>query len=60
MWPEKQVSRVPGEVEHQETLFVMFFTKKSALKCFKLVYSLMFYVYCSRNKYHLSTYSNVA
>ena len=37
MWPENQVSRVPGEVEHQETLFVMFSTKKSELKCFKLI-----------------------
>ena len=28
MWPENQVSRVPGEVEHQETLFVMLYMKK--------------------------------
>ena len=40
MWPENQVSRVPGEVEHQKNLF-MFFTKKSGFKCFKLVYNLI-------------------
>ena len=25
MWPENQVSRVPGEVEHQKTPFVMLY-----------------------------------
>ena len=44
MWPENQVSRVLGEVNCQETLFDMFFTKKSVLRCFKLVYSLILYV----------------
>ena len=29
MWPENQDSRVPGEVEHKETLFVMLYLKKS-------------------------------
>ena len=28
MWPENHVSRVPGEVEHQETLFVMYFLQR--------------------------------
>ena len=29
MWPENQISRVLGEVEHQETLFFMLYLKKS-------------------------------
>ena len=40
MWPVIEEPRVPGEVEHQETLFDIFSTKKSEFKYFKPVYSL--------------------
>ena len=36
VWPENQVPRVLGEVEHQEILFDVFTTKKSEFQCFKL------------------------
>ena len=50
MWPEIMVSRVPGEVEHQLTLFDQYFTKKSILPMFQACHSLIF-IYCSLNKY---------
>ena len=37
MWPKNQLSRVPREVEHQETLFVMLYLKKSAFIVFSLI-----------------------
>ena len=31
MWPENQVSRVLGEVEHKETLCILLYMKKSEI-----------------------------
>ena len=52
MWPDIEVSQVPGEVEHPVTLFDIFYTNKSEFQCFKIVYSLQC-KYCSSNKYFL-------
>ena len=57
--PEIMVSRVPGEAEHQVTLFDKQFTKKSNLKVFQACYGLIF-IYCSWNKYHLCHLMDVA
>ena len=56
--PKNEVSRVLGEVEHQDTLFDIFSTMKGEFKCFKLVHSLILYVLF--NKYCFATYLNVA
>ena len=50
MWLEIKVSRVPGEVEHQATLFDIFSTKKIEFKCYKLYSSTLQCKYCSSNK----------
>ena len=43
MWPENQVSRVPGEVAHQEALFDMFFFyKEECLEVFQACIQLEF------------------
>ena len=55
MWPENYVSRVSGEVEHQESLFVMLYLMTSEFQCFKLD-TAWFCMYCSSDKYCFVTY----
>ena len=42
MWPENQVSRVPGEVGHPKALFDLLYMKSCEFSYFMLVYGLIF------------------